>query len=61
MINSSLKPRTFRAINNDLKGLPNGIKWRASKKGCINSTIFIEWLSDFDSKMAMEKRNTVVP
>ena len=33
LINSSLKPRAFKRINNDFNRLPACIEWRASKKG----------------------------
>ena len=33
VINSSLKPRAFKAINNDFQMIPACIEWRASKKG----------------------------
>lgn len=56
MIWRSKNPRCFKGKNMNRLG----IHWKANKKSWMTSSIFEEWLMDFDKKMKREGRNVLL-
>jgi len=56
VIGKSLNPRCFKTINKNK--LP--VAWRANKKAWINSTLYIEWLTNLNAIMKNKKRHILL-
>ena len=56
VIGKSAKPRCFKNVNMDT--LP--ITYRAQKKAWMTSQLFLEWVTNFDKKMRMQRRKVIL-